>query len=100
MKGFSHDAGNLSNIFYQITVFDERRAGPRDIHFLENVSSQNSSGNLSRNRDHRDAVHERRGDSRDEIGRPRTGRDDAYADPTRLAGITGRHMSRVLLLSD
>ena len=69
MEGFRHDAGNISRMHHEVTVFNDGEGNAKNIGFLEGAPADGGRRNLAGDSDHRDGVHVGIGNARDEIGR-------------------------------
>ena len=72
VESFLHDARNLVDVPNEVTVLHDRQRHAKEIGFLERTAPDHFLRHLTGDRHHRDRIHERIRDARDEIRRPRT----------------------------
>ena len=80
VEGLLHDPGNIRCLAHYIAEFDERLAGAGHIDLLEDVAAHKAAVHLAGDADQRDTVRESRGNTRDQVGRAGTARDNGDAD--------------------
>ncbi|OQB90922.1 MAG: hypothetical protein BWX86_02129 [Verrucomicrobia bacterium ADurb.Bin122] len=92
LKGFFEDAGQVLHVEHEEGVLHDRHRHAEEIGLLKRHFSDVFLENLAGDRDHRDGVHVRVGDGRDEIGCARTAGGHAHADLARDArvGVGGK----------
>lgn len=90
----------ILGLFNNVTVLYKRLARAGDVRLLKNVSAEQIAAHLSGNRDKRNRVGIRRGDTRNQVCSARARCRDAYAGLVAAPCVAARHMSRVLLLTN
>ena len=79
-------------------VLGDRHGDAGDIDLLEGVASDEARADVAGDGNHRDGVHIGCCDAGDEVGRARSARCEAHADPAGRTCITVRRVSRALLV--
>ena len=93
------DAAEVFSLSDRHGVFADTAADAHDVHFLKSVVADEVGGDLPRKADERHAVVIGGGDTRDEVGRSRTARDEADARLARGAGVAVRRVHQTLLVT-
>ena len=84
----------------EVVVLRNRQRDAGDVGFLKRVGSDQLAADLTGDADDRRAVHHRRRDAGDHVGRSRTRGGDGDADPAARARVAVGHVRRALLVAD
>ena len=91
-------AATSSGLRHQVVVLGDRQRDAGDVGFLEGVRADELAAHLAGDADDRRAVHHRRGDAGDQVGRAGAGGGDRHADLAGGAGVAVGHVRRALLV--
>ena len=91
MESLGHCARNVVGVSDQIVVLSDGHRDATDISFLECISSDGGTGNLTGDRNHRNGVHVRVSNRRDQVSgtRTRRGHTDAHAAGSERVALSG-----------
>ena len=95
----AHDVGDLGRAPHEEAVFRDGRRDAENVGLLEGEGAQDAPGDLTRDRDDGHAVHERGGQTGDEVGGPGAARRDADTHASGRTGIPVRCVGRRLLVA-
>ena len=99
VKGLGHRLRNLIGGLHEETVLGNPTGNARRVGLLEGIRTNEGQRHLTGDDDHRDTVHIRRRQTRNGIGRARTGRHKTDARLARCTRITIGHVRRTLLVT-
>ena len=99
VEGLPEDLGDLLGAPEQIIMLGYGQSDAGYVCFLEGILSYEPGVHLPGDGHHGNRVHVGIGYSRYQVGCPRSGGGDAYADLARGPGVSVRHMSRALLMA-
>ena len=88
----------LLHVAHNKVMLGDRHGDTGDIHLLERVAPDQAGTDVAGDGNHRDGIHVSCGNARDQVGRPRAGSRQAYADPAGRAGIAVRRVGGTLLM--
>ncbi len=95
-----HRRVQLVGILDEERMLGERQRHAHDVGLLEGVLAHRRTTDLARDRHERHRVHLRRGEPRDEVGRPRPARGHAHPYPARRPGVAVGRVRSGLLVAD
>ena len=96
----AHARRHVGGARHEIVVLGDRQRDAGDVGFLKRVGSDQLAADLTGDADDRRAVHHRRRDAGDHVGRPRTRGGDGDADLAARARVAVGHVRRALLVAD
>ena len=94
-----NDARKVFGLEDEEAVFDDGERHPEKVRFLEGLFPDELRENLSRDKNDGNAVHERVGNGRDEVGRARSGGGKANAGFAGGTRIAARHEAAALFVA-
>ena len=98
VKGSPNSRSQFFHILNNIIMLCNRHGNSGNIYLLKGISSQQGLSYISRNGNHRNRIHIGRCNSRNQVGRTRSGGCHTYAYLSRSTGISVRRMGSSLLM--
>ena len=99
IKRLADGAGDLLGLGDEVVMLRDGEGDAGDVGLLERIGPDQMARDLTRDRDHRDAVQHRGRQAGDEIRRAWAGGRDAHTDLVLRAGVSIGHMRGALLVA-